>query len=161
MKQGAVAKAAADIVIFYLRNGNEVPVGEMGVLVRRVCDALNGPGPTASPATAPESTPAAVPENWKPAVSVRRSIRHDALTCLVCGKERLTLRRHLGVAHGLSPERYRELFGLWDDYPMDAAVYTKLRSDLAKTRGLGSRIKWQDRPRADPDRRRRKRRDRA
>ena len=62
-------------------------------------------------------------------------------------------------AYGLSPEQYRERFDLWDDYPMDAAVYTKVRSDLAKARGLGKTILWADRPRADPDRRTRKRRE--
>src|SRR5947199_2227390 len=101
MKRDVVVRTAAAIVIFYLSNGNQVHVRDMGPLVRGVCDALHGRSvrPAAPPTPEPERG------RWKPAIPVRRSVRHDALICLVCGKARLTLRRHLGVAHGLSPER--------------------------------------------------------
>ena len=56
----------------------------------------------------------------KPAVPVRRSIQEDHLVCLVCGKRQTTLRRHLEIAHQLTPEAYREQFGLRPDYPMAA-----------------------------------------
>jgi predicted transcriptional regulator len=146
MRKEDLAKVAADIVITYLSSGNKVPARDMGILKSGVCDVLNGFGLVPAPPPAPELEPDPALERWKPAVPVRLSLRSDAIICLVCGKERLTLRRHLGVAHGLSPEQYRERFDLWDDYPMDAAVYTKVRSDLAKARGLGKTILWADRP---------------
>jgi predicted transcriptional regulator len=76
----------------------------------------------------------------KPAVPVRRSIRQDQLVCLVCGKRLQTLRRHLDRAHQLTPETYRERFGLKPDYPMLAPDYARQRSEAAKRVGLGQRI---------------------
>ena len=159
MKREVLARIAADIVMTYLSR-RKVPVSDMNILVGGVCDALNGLGPAPDgppPPPVPAPPPLPAPKKWKPAVPVRDSVRADALVCLVCGKERLTLRRHLGIAHHLSPEQYRERFNLPDDYSLDAAVYTKVRSDLAKERGLGKRIIWTERPTADPDRRKRKR----
>jgi predicted transcriptional regulator len=161
MKREILANVAADIVITYLSNC-KVPVSDMAILVGGVCDALNGlrappAGPPPWPKPAPPPAPAPQPRRWIPVVPVRDSVRPDALVCLMCGKERLTLRRHLGNAHRLSPDEYRERFNLPDTYPTDAAAYTDVRRKLAKERGLGKRIKWPDRPPADPDRRRRKR----
>jgi predicted transcriptional regulator len=143
MKREALAEIAADIVISYLSTGKKIPASDMRILVGGVCGALNAlasPLPRVAPPLSQAPRKA-----WKPAVAVYKSVRPDALTCLVCGKERLTLRRHLGEVHHLSPEQYRERFNLPDDYPMDAAVYTKVRSDLAKARGLGKRIVPKDR----------------
>jgi predicted transcriptional regulator len=76
----------------------------------------------------------------KPAVPVRRSIHEDHLVCLVCGKPQKVLRRHLDRAHQLTPETYRERFGLKPDYPMLAPDYARQRSEAAKRVGLGQRI---------------------
>ena len=70
---------------------------------------------------------------------MRRSIQDEHLTCLVCGKQQKILRRHLVVAHQLTPAAYRELFGLMPDYPMAAPGYSRQRSDMAKQVGLGRR----------------------
>ena len=75
----------------------------------------------------------------KPAVPVRRSIGKDHLVCLVCGKRLQTLRRHLDRAHQLTPETYRERFGLKPDYPMSAPGYARQRSEVARRSGLGHR----------------------
>ena len=75
----------------------------------------------------------------KPAVPVRGSIRDEHLVCLVCGKRLQTLRRHLDRAHQLTPETYRERFGLKPDYPMSAPGYGRQRSEAAKRVGLGHR----------------------
>ena len=74
-----------------------------------------------------------------PAVPVRRSIRDNHLVCLVCGKQLKTLRRHLEVAHQLTPDAYRERFGLKPDYPMAAPGYSRQRSEMARRVGLGRR----------------------
>jgi predicted transcriptional regulator len=71
---------------------------------------------------------------------VRRSIQDDHLVCLVCGKQQKTLRCHLDVAHQLTPEAYREQFGLKPDYPMAAPGYSRQRSEMAKRVGLGQRV---------------------
>ena len=70
---------------------------------------------------------------------MRRSIQDDHLVCLVCGKQQKILRRHLEVAHQLTPEAYREQFGLKPDYPMAAPGYSRQRSEMAKRVGLGRR----------------------
>lgn len=149
MEREMLAKTATEIVLAYLST-RKATAAEMGRLVGGVCRALNE---AAAPAPIEEPLPA--PIRWKPAVPVRKSVHKDAIICLVCGRPLVTLRRHLGSAHGLSREQYCERFDLWDGYPMDAPAYTKVRSVLAKARGLGNRIVWEERPPADPDRRRR------
>jgi predicted transcriptional regulator len=76
-------------------------------------------------------------EKPEPAVSVRRSVRPDHLVCLICGKKQKLLKRHLAVEHELTPNQYRETFGLKPDYPMVAPNYAQWRRELAVKIGLG------------------------
>jgi predicted transcriptional regulator len=76
-------------------------------------------------------------EKPEPAVSVRRSVRPDHLVCLICGKKQKLLKRHLAVEHELTPNHYRETFGLKSDYPMAAPNYAQQRRELALSIGLG------------------------
>ena len=76
-------------------------------------------------------------EKPEPAVSVRRSVRPDHLVCLICGKKQKLLKRHLAVEHELTPNQYRETFGLKPDYPMVAPNYAQQRRELALSIGLG------------------------
>jgi len=75
----------------------------------------------------------------QPAVNPRRSIGRDHLVCLVCGRKQKALKRHLAKAHDLTPEQYREMFGLRPDYPMVAPNTSKRRSEIARSIGLGRR----------------------
>ncbi len=81
----------------------------------------------------------AEPEEEKPtpAVPIKRSVREDAIVCLLCGKPQKMLKRHLATRHELEPNAYRALFGLKDDYPLVAPAYAATRSALAKKIGLG------------------------
>ena len=72
-----------------------------------------------------------------PAVSIRQSVRHDYVVCLDCGFRGKSLRRHLGVRHGLTGEQYRQRWGLRSDHPLTAPAYSEQRSMLAKELGLG------------------------
>jgi predicted transcriptional regulator len=92
---------------------------------------------------------AAVPGKVEPTVSVRRSVRPDHLVCLICGKKQKLLKRHLAVEHELTPNQYRETFGLKTNYPMAAPNYAQQRRELAVKIGLG-------RPKKPMRRRRRK-----
>ncbi|RYG32787.1 MAG: MucR family transcriptional regulator, partial [Burkholderiales bacterium] len=86
------------------------------------------------------SRPVAEPETkQEPAVSVRSSVKPASLTCLDCGRKQRTLKRHIGSAHGLTPNAYRAKWGLPNDYPMVAPEYSAQRSSMAKARGLGRR----------------------
>lgn len=73
----------------------------------------------------------------QPAVDVDKSITPDYLVCLEDGKKLKMLKRHLRTSYGLTPEQYRERWGLSVDYPMVAPNYAQKRSNLAKTNGLG------------------------
>lgn len=73
----------------------------------------------------------------EPAVSIRASVKSDAITCLVCGTKHKMLKRHLGTAHGLTPDEYRARYGLPRDYPMVAPDYADVRRKLALEIGLG------------------------
>jgi predicted transcriptional regulator len=88
----------------------------------------------ASLGTEAEPSALAKPE---PVVPVRRSVRPDHLVCLVCGRKQKLLKRHLAVEHELTPNQYRETFGLKPDYPMAAPNYTEQRRELALSIGLG------------------------
>ena len=80
-----------------------------------------------------------VKEELKPAVPVRRSVTPDYIVCLEDGKKFKSLKRHLRTHYDLSPEEYREKWGLAPDYPMVAPNYAAARSALAKKMGLGQR----------------------
>ena len=74
-----------------------------------------------------------------PAVPIKKSVTHDYIICLEDGKKFKSLKRHLRTHYDLSPEAYREKWGLARDYPMVAPAYAAARSDLAKNMGLGLR----------------------
>jgi predicted transcriptional regulator len=118
----------ADIVSAHVSN-NSVAVGDVAALVKNVHAALAGL--TGEPRAAEET-------KREPAVSIRSSVKPEAITCLVCGSKNKILKRHLQTAHGLTPAEYRSEFGLKNDYPMVAPDYAAKRSELAKSIGLGS-----------------------
>ncbi len=117
---------AADIVSAFVSN-NPVPTSELPSLIGNIHTALQNVG-----------QPAAKPETAKPipAVPIRKSITPDYLISLEDGKQYKSLKRHLGK-QGLTPEAYREKWGLPKDYPMVAPNYAAKRSELAKRLGLG------------------------
>jgi predicted transcriptional regulator len=123
----SVAALTTEIVVAYFTK-NTIAMADLGDLIAAVGRALEALGRKEPEPAKPE-----------PAVSVRRSIQDDHLVCLVCGKQQKILRRHLAVAHQLTPAAYRELFGLRSDYPMAAPGYSRQRSDMAKRVGLGRR----------------------
>lgn len=75
----------------------------------------------------------------KPAIPVTQSVAPDGITCLECGKKSKMLKQHLRHKHGLSPEGYRIKWGLPGNYPMVAANYAAIRSNMAKASGFGRR----------------------
>ena len=127
-----LVELTAEIVAAYVSN-HVVPVAELSTLIGDVHAALNN---TSSPAPV-----AVVVEKPKPAVSVRKSVQDDQITCLECGGTFKSLKRHLMTHHTLSPEDYREKWDLPSDYPMVAPAYAETRSRLAKEMGLGQRRK--------------------
>lgn len=117
----------ADIVSAYVGH-NTIAPEELSGLINRVYAALN----SAAGGVAGGGTAAA-----EPAVPVRKSITPDYLICLEDGKKFKSLKRHLRSHYNLSPEEYREKWGLPRDYPMVAPNYAQARSRLAKKMGLG------------------------
>lgn len=118
----------ADIVAAFVRN-NSVPPDSLPALIESVNAALAAvDNPVAPPQPAPE-----------PAVNRKRSVTPNFIYCLEDGKKFRSLRRHLGSAHGMTPEAYRAKWDLPGDYPMTAPSYAVKRSELAKEFGLGIR----------------------
>jgi predicted transcriptional regulator len=118
---------AAEIVSAYVSN-NTVPASDLPALIHNIYNALSGVGATVVEV---------VPEIQKPATSIKKSITPDYLICLEDGKQFKSLKRHLRTQYGISPEEYREKWGLPSDYPMVAPNYAEARSKLAKEMGLG------------------------
>jgi predicted transcriptional regulator len=75
----------------------------------------------------------------QPAVPIKRSVHDEFIICLEDGKKFKSLKRHLRTHYNLSPEQYREKWGLPPEYPMVAPNYAAARSKLAKKIGLGRR----------------------
>jgi predicted transcriptional regulator len=127
-----LVELTADIVSAYVSN-HVVPVSDLTSLISDVHAALNN--------TSVAAPVVAAVEKQKPAVSVRKSLQDEQLTCLECGGTFKSLKRHLMTHHNLSPEEYREKWDLAADYPMVAPAYAEARSRLAKEMGLGQRRK--------------------
>ena len=117
---------AAGIVSAYVSN-NTVPPSEIPGLIAQVHAAL------LRVATGAEQPVGAT----RPAVPVKKSMTSEYLVCLEDGKRFKSLKRHLRSRYNMSPEQYREKWGLPADYPMVAPNYAVARSQLAKKMGLG------------------------
>jgi predicted transcriptional regulator len=125
---------AADIVSAYVSN-NPVPANELSSLIQEVHTALLRVTSGAS------SSPSLASEAQKPAIAVKKSLNNDYIICLEDGKKFKSLKRHLRTQYNMSPEEYRDKWGLPSDYPMVAPNYAKARSNLAKQMGLGQQRK--------------------
>ncbi|MBB2206630.1 MucR family transcriptional regulator [Gluconacetobacter takamatsuzukensis] len=129
IEQGAsLLELTAQIVSAHVSNNSVVADG-VPDLIRQVYQALTSLGQVA-----PE------PEKLQPAVPIKRSVFPDYIVCLEDGKKLKMLKRHLQSAYGMTPDQYRERWGLPTDYPMVAPNYAERRSTLAREIGLGRKI---------------------
>src|SRR5215203_3261481 len=118
----------ADIVAAHVSN-NSVAVNDLPTLIQNVHAALTGiSGVSAAPEPKPE-----------PKVSIRSSIKPDYVVCLEDGKKLKMLKRHLMTHYNMTPDEYRQKWGLNADYPMVAPNYAEQRRTLAKKIGLGTK----------------------
>lgn len=117
----------SDIVSSYVSK-NPVQVADLPALIESVHRALDNAGNANAIAEA---------EKPKPAVNPKKSITDDYIICLEDGKHFKSLKRHIKTHYNLTPEAYREKWGLDPNYPMVAPNYAKARSALAKEMGLG------------------------
>jgi predicted transcriptional regulator len=129
VEQDQIIELTAEIVSAYVSNNN-VDSRELPSLIKDVHLALNRTAGGLSDLA---------PEPLKPAISVRKSITPDFIICLEDGKRFKSLKRHLRTHYDLTPDEYREKWGLASDYPMVAPNYAKARSSLAKEMGLGQK----------------------
>lgn len=118
----------SEIVAAHVAN-NPLAAEELPMLIRQVYASL---------ATVDGGATAA-PERPDPAVAVRKSIMPDYIVCLEDGKKLKMLKRYLRTRYNMTPEQYRERWGLSADYPMVAPNYAAQRSALAKKIGLGTK----------------------
>ena len=118
----------ADIVSAHVSN-NSVAVSDLPALIANVHGALSGLG----------ERPAEAPVKLEPKVSIRSSIKPDYIVCLEDGKKLKMLKRHLMTHYQMTPDQYRQKWGLNSDYPMVAPNYAEQRRTLAKAIGLGTK----------------------
>ena len=117
-----------EIVSAYLSN-NAVSATEIPGVIEQVFKTLSNVNSDSSVMT----------DRPQPAVPIKKSVNPDYIVCLEDGKKLKMLKRHLKTAYNMTPEQYRERWGLPSDYPMVAPNYAKQRSKLAKDIGLGTR----------------------
>jgi predicted transcriptional regulator len=123
----ALLESVTSIVAAYVAN-NTVPKENLASLIADIFRSLSQLGQK----TAPD-------EELKPAVSIKRSVQPDHIICLEDGRTFKSLKRHLMSHYNMTPQEYREKWGLPHDYPMVAPNYAQARSELAKRMGLGQR----------------------
>jgi predicted transcriptional regulator len=127
-KPSELLALTTNIVAAHVSN-NSVAVADLPRLIREIHDTLSGVAAGGGQEL----------ERPTPAVPIKKSVTPDFIVCLEDGKKLKMLKRHLKRAFNLSPEEYRERWGLPADYPMVAPNYAKQRSKLAKQIGLGTR----------------------
>lgn len=127
IENAEILELTAEIVSSYVSN-NTVASGDLAMVIQDVYRTMTGLGSQAVQAERP-----------KPSVPVKKSVMPDYIVCLEDGKKLKMLKRHLKTSYNLSPEEYRERWGLPADYPMVAPNYAKHRSSLAKKIGLGTK----------------------
>lgn len=120
-----LVELTSEVISAYVSN-NSVSTTDLPNLIRDVFDAFESIDPSA--VTKPE---------LKPAVNPKKSVFRDYIICLEDGKQFKSLKRHLTSHFSMSPEEYREKWGLAPDYPMVAPSYSEKRSNLAREKGLG------------------------
>jgi predicted transcriptional regulator len=123
----------AEIVAAHVSN-NKLEAGELPGLIRQIYATLAGID--AQP-PAPGGTSRGGGERPAPAVPIKKSVLPDFIVCLEDGKKLKMLKRHLMSHYKMTPEQYRERWGLPPDYPMVAPNYAIQRQVLAKKIGLG------------------------
>ena len=128
--EDALLTLTADIVAAHVSN-NSVAVNDLPNLIQNVHAALTG---ISSKGASAEAKP-------EPKVSIRSSIKPDYVVCLEDGKKLKMLKRHLMTHYNMTPEQYREKWGLDASYPMVAPAYAARRSDFAKKIGLGRGVR--------------------
>jgi len=116
-----------EIVSAHVSN-NTLPVNELPQLIQDVYRTLSSVGGVSIASERPQ-----------PAVPVKKSVTAEYIICLEDGKKLKMLKRHLKTAYDMTPDEYRERWGLPRDYPMVAPNYAKHRSSLAKKIGLGTK----------------------
>jgi len=116
-----------EIVSAHVSN-NTLPVNELPQLIQDVYRTLSSVGGVTIASERPQ-----------PAVPVKKSVTAEYIICLEDGKKLKMLKRHLKTAYDMTPDEYRERWGLPRDYPMVAPNYAKHRSSLAKKIGLGTK----------------------
>ena len=129
-KQSELLALTSNIVAAHVGNNN-VAGQDLSKIIRDVYDTLASVGTPAEPKQ----------ERPTPAVAVKKSVTPDHIICLEDGKKLKMLKRHLKTAYDMTPEEYRERWGLAADYPMVAPNYAKQRSKLARQIGLGTKAR--------------------
>lgn len=117
-----------DIVSAHLSN-NQVAAEDLPAVIQKIYKTLSTLGHAESHALS---------ERPQPAVPIKKSVTPDYIVCLEDGMKLKMLKRHLKTAYNMTPEEYRERWGLPMDYPMVAPNYAERRSNLAKEIGLGT-----------------------
>ena len=123
----ALLECTTSIISAYVAN-NTIQKENLSALIADTFNSLAGA----------DRTQAQV-EELKPAVPIKRSVQPDHIICLEDGKKFKSLKRHLMSRYNMTPQEYREKWGLSGDYPMVAPSYALARSELAKKMGLGQR----------------------
>src|SRR5438876_11162465 len=120
-------RMTSEVAAAYVSNNN-LPSAQLPDVIRTIHESL---------AALSGAKVAAASEPPTPAVAIKKSITPDYIVCLEDGKKLKMLKRHLRTQYSMTPEQYREKWGLAADYPMVAPNYAAARSQLAKQMGLG------------------------
>lgn len=123
---------ASKVAAAYLKN-NSVPADQVSEIIQSVYETLKN--------IEQGNDVELLARDLRPAVPVNKSITPDYIVCLEDGKRLKMMKRHLRTSFNMTPDEYREKWGLPSNYPMVAPNYAVKRSNFAKQAGLGRKRK--------------------
>lgn len=132
-----VVGLTADIVAAYV-DANSVQAGDLPALIQSVYNALSGIDPAAAVAVEEPITKATPAQ-------IRKSVTPDGLVSFIDGRSYKMLKRHIRT-NGMTVQDYKAKFGLPADYPLTAPNYSAARSQFAKSKGLGQKVRKDAQP---------------
>lgn len=118
---------ATDIVSSYVGR-NEVAVEKIPELLRLVASAVREVKDELSQDPLPRAVPI---------IPIGEAVKNHSVICLACGREMKSLRQHIRIAHGLTPDQYRDVYNLPATFPMISRAYARKRREIAVKLRLG------------------------
>jgi predicted transcriptional regulator len=130
VSKNAAIQAIANIAAAYASK-NELSEDELFKLIKKLKDEFDFEEISI---TSEQKT---IEPKLNPAIPIEKCVEENRVYCLECGKSMTMLKRHLRIAHNLTPTQYLRRWNLPDNFPLTAPSYSDKKAKMAKESDLG------------------------